>query len=329
MEGLRSIAESAGITAFGLCGAERFEDVESILKEAKIKDALPPFTTDDIELRVNPQRTLAGARLFIVVVSPYSPIVYQPSDGYYGNIAPSACGEDYHKIVMRRLKEMCTALSDRFPEHKFMPFVDTSPFSEKHLAQRAGLGKILHNGLFYSYAYGSRCFIGLILSDVKEDVFDRERDLLPMGSFTSIDNKIHAIDPDYCTRCRKCERMCPGGAISVNGFDSFRCVSWLTQKKEDLTEAERRAVGHQIYGCDVCQRVCPQNPPIPSGFETGKEVLLEDVIALTGGSFKKTYKATAAGWRGKNLLIRNAKIACENIRAQRGDEPWPHGTHEG
>lgn len=333
---LRKIAENAGIDTIAVCGAERFDEVAYLLEAAKAKGELPPFTSEDIELRVDPAMTLPNAKAFIVIASPYTPTIYQPAAGLYGNIAPSACGEDYHRIVMRKLKVLCEALAERYPEHSFMPFVDTSPFSEKHLAVRAGLGQILHNGLFYSYAYGSRCFIGLILTDlsceilktafsydgaVQEDIADQETKVKAYGAADTVDSA-------FCKNCRRCERMCPGGAISDEGFDSYRCVSWLTQKKEELTEDEKQAVGHQIYGCDVCQRVCPQNPLIPAGYETGEEVSLEEIMALTGGSFKKTYKATAAGWRGKNLLIRNAKIAYENATRQKGDMPWQHGTQE-
>lgn len=326
---LRAIAKDAGIETFAVCGAERFDDVAVILAKAKEEEALPPFTTDDIELRVDPQKTLQGAASFVVVISPYEAVVYQPSSGNFGNIAPSACGEDYHRIVMRQLKEVCEGLEMHFPDHHFLPFVDTSPFSEKHLAVRAGLGQILHNGLFYSYAYGSRCFIGLILTDLARDAFDIYTDEEKTHEEDkTVDNVIHGIDPVYCTRCRKCERMCPGGAISSEGFDSYRCVSWLTQKKEELTAEEKKMIGHQVYGCDVCQRVCPQNPMIPEGYETGEEVALADILGMTGSSFKKTYKATAAGWRGKNLLIRNAGIALENLNGQGENDPWPHGTHE-
>ncbi len=311
MEGLRKIAESAGISRLGICSAERFEEVEKLLVSAKAKQQLPPFTTDDIELRVNPQMTLPNAEMFIVVLSPYTPDIYQPRKGLYGNIAPSACGIDYHKIVMMQLKQICESLRLGFPDNIFMPFVDTSPFSEKHLAVRANLGQILHNGLFYSDTYGSRCFIGLILTDLKQTELQSE----PSRSQCHIDhtNRTVKIDPSRCTKCKKCETMCPGGAITSDGFDSYKCVSWLTQKKEQLSEKEQIAIGRQIYGCDVCQRVCPQNPTIPAGFETGQEVSLEDIISLTGSRFKKTYKLTAAGWRGKNLLIRNAKIALQNI----------------
>ena len=96
-------------------------------------------------------------------------------------------------------------------------------------------------------------------------------------------------------------------------MNSYRCVSYLTQKKEDLDAFERKALGKQVYGCDICQRVCPLNTPVPKGYETGTPVDLEELLSLTNRQFNERYRQTAAGWRGKKILQRNARIVQENL----------------
>lgn len=160
----------------------------------------------------------------------------------------------------------------------------------------------MRNGLFYSRKFGSRCYIGLILSDRPVDFY---------GLAARRDNEDTWFD--RCLTCRACQIFCPGGAITERGMNSYRCVSYLTQKKEDLTDSEAAALDRQIYGCDVCQKVCPLNPGVPTGYETGTEVSLEELLAMSNKQFRMKYQRTAAGWRGKKQLQKNAEIVLNNI----------------
>ncbi len=302
MVDLLGLAKELNIDDIAVCHAEKFEGVEQLLKTDAQLGILPPFTETDIRKRVHPEETLAGAKSFIVILEHYEPLIYKKRAGLYGNISPAASGEDYHRIVRDKLNGLMRALEAADSEGKRLAYVDNSPFSEKHVAVRAGLGRLMKNGLFYSRKFGSRCYIGLILTDRPVE-------------FYGVSRRRDGEDKwfDRCLSCSACQIFCPGKAITEKGMNSYRCVSYLTQKKEALTDFEAAAMGCQIYGCDVCQKVCPLNPAIPAGYETGTEVSLEELLAMSNKQFKMKYQRTAAGWRGKKQLQKNAEIVLKNI----------------
>lgn len=302
MVNLHGLAEKLKIDDMAVCVAEKFSEVEAILKKDMKLGILPPFTDLDIRKRVCPEETLAGAAGFIVILEHYTPETYKKRTGLYGNISPAASGEDYHRTVGKKLNRLVEELMAADPEGTYLAYVDNSPFSEKHVAIRAGLGRLMHNGLFYSRKFGSRCYIGLILTDRNPEFF---------GMAPRKDHEDGWFD--RCRTCSACERLCPGGAITAEGMNSYRCVSYLTQKKEGLTPEEAKNMGTQIYGCDICQKVCPLNPPIPPEYETGREVDLEELLAMSNRQFKAAYQHTAAAWRGKKQLQKNAEIVKRNI----------------
>ena len=126
--------------------------------------------------------------------------------------------------------------------------------------------------------------------------------------------------PSACPEgCRLCMEACPNGAIKPYSVDSFACASYLTQKKDSLSFAERALVGEQLYGCDLCQACCPMNK-IP-----GKGPLLKvepaAILALDEGAFRARFGHTALTWRGLAHLQRNAKIVLDNM--------YPNGEKRG
>lgn len=131
-----------------VCGAEKFSEVEAILKKDMKLGILPPFTDLDIRKRVCPEETLAGAAGFIVILEHYTPETYKKRTGLYGNISPAASGEDYHRTVGKKLNRLVEELMAADPEGTYLAYVDNSPFSEKHVAIRAGLGRLMHKAFF-------------------------------------------------------------------------------------------------------------------------------------------------------------------------------------
>ena len=192
MVDLRRLAEELNISDVAVCSAEPFWDVESILNKDKILGILPPFTEEDIHKRTDPAQTLNDAKSFIVILQHYTPSVYTKREGRYGNISPAAAGTDYHRIVRDKLNKLAEKLLEDDPNGIYLPFVDNSPFSEKHIALRAGMGKILKNGLFYSYLFGSRCFIGIILTNRDISEFELKSHHLPDRFF----DKYHSHKSD-------------------------------------------------------------------------------------------------------------------------------------
>lgn len=209
-----------------------------------------------------------------------------------GNISRYARGRDYH-IVMKELGEPILRILE---ENGFGArcLCDSSPLPERFLAQRAGLGFCGKNHSFIHPVYGSYVFIGCIVTDCP---------LPPDAPCTG-----------GCAECGRCSAECPSGALADGGFDGGKCISQLTQKKGELTQAEEALIKKSGYawGCDICQQVCPHNAHIPltviPEFRENLTYNLPDVSELSGRQFKKLYSGSAFSWRGKSVIMRNLSL---------------------
>lgn len=250
-----------------------------------------------------------GEREKISALCPNGAGVFIAAYPYYGGNVPGnlslyARGEDYHRVLTRRLERVCEVLRREYPGRVFLPGADNSPLPETRIARRAGLGILGRNGLVILPPYGSWLFLGTILTD------------LPLES-----PKEPAPD---CMNCGACVRACPGGALADLPFDESKCLSALTQKKGTLTEGEAGLLkAHPlIWGCDICQQVCPYNretAPSPLTDLTGQEEenpylssLTEgDLDGLTNKTFKARFGTRAFSWRGPAVLRRNLALKRE------------------
>lgn len=218
-----------------------------------------------------------------------------------GNLSLYARGEDYHQAITRRLSGVCQALEAGYPERRFVPGVDNSPLPEREIARLAGLGIQGRNGLVILPPYGSWIFLGTILTD------------LPLPSAE--------VPAPGCLDCGACAAACPGGALRETPFDEGKCLSALTQTKKPLTpEQEALLRSHPlIWGCDLCQQVCPYNqaPALsPLSDLTGQGESLpylpslepEDVAGLSNRAFQARYGNRAFAWRGPGVLRRNFQL---------------------
>jgi epoxyqueuosine reductase QueG len=231
--------------------------------------------------------------------------VYVAAFPYYagdrpGNLSLYARGEDYHRSLLRRLEPVCEGLRALHPGHRFVPGTDSSPLDERQCARLARVGIQGLNGLIIVEPYGSWVFLGTILTD------------LPLPS---------AKEPSgTCIQCGACVRACPGGALRTSPFDESRCLSALTQKKGQLTpEEETLLAAHPlIWGCDICQRVCPYNKdvlPSPLRDLSGEDSVpylsslsQEDLEGLSNRTFRAKYGDRAFAWRGPAVLRRNLSL---------------------
>jgi epoxyqueuosine reductase len=162
-------------------------------------------------------------------------------------IAAYAQGKDYHFVLKEKLREQAEA----FGESGALPFVDSYPVAERELAALAGLGFIGRNTMLIHPKYGSGFFIGGLLLP----------NSLPYYSNFLDKSSSPGVPGHPCAQCRKCLDACPGGAITEDGFvDSRKCASYLTiEKRAPLTDAEERICSGLVFGCDLCQTVCPYN----------------------------------------------------------------------
>lgn len=247
----------------------------------------------------------------ICAVFPY----YVKSEG--GVISEYAMAQDYHIVAGNMLRKAADSLLEKYPEYKFVPFCDASPIPEVRAAQLAGLGAIGENGLLITREYGSFVFIGEIVTDMKIDICDKPG--------------------EFCAKCGLCSSKCPAGAISGGKIQKDRCVSHLTQKKGTLTQEEKKLIkcADTIWGCDICQNVCPMNTNIN---ETYIEIFKKDLIStlslkdIEDENFEKKYASRAFLWRGKKVLKRNISILKEtpenNNFVQRSDKNEGSGNND-
>lgn len=211
---------------------------------------------------------------------------YYNKNALGGNISAYCSVADYHTVVGMQLKSICEQLSQKYPGHRFVPFVDASPVDEVDMCVKAGLGVRGKNSLLITPDYGSFVFIGEILTT------------LPLETTCHRDKG--------CLDCGLCAGACPGGAIT-DGVCTEKCASHISQKKGELSAEEtdilRRA--HTVFGCDICQTVCPMNRNI----KEEKNLFSGDILStVTAENVEKIYKNRPFGWRGLKVLQRNLEI---------------------
>lgn len=268
----RPIAEKGFCTQWGLCP---FSAVSDSLLDCRRKELLP-----------------AEPKTVICILFPYLLEDYRENR----NISRYAVPEDYHLILGRLLSDMCSELKDKFRDCEFVPFADNSPIPEVKASAFSGLGVVGKNSLLINETYGSWVFIGEIVTDLRVKV----------DSFTD--------ETACCIGCNKCIESCPTNAISeTGGIDSTKCLSTVTQRKGELTESEISKIADSgcIWGCDICQEVCPMNAGIT--VSPLKEFAQNCVYTLTE---ETAIKGRAFGWRGKGIIKRNLEIISDKNNAK-------------
>lgn len=268
MERLRSTMEQFDIDQWGVCA---------------FADVLPLF-----EVRSR-SRIPANAQTVIVILFGYYTFEYPER-----NISRYAIVDDYHTVVGNLLSQMAEELQKMYNPFQFIPFVDASPINEVLAAVRAGLGEVGMNGQLLNEIYGSRCFIGEIVTDMPVEIPE-------------------VADHKICTRCGRCVAACPTKALLSDGFDKNICRSFLTQKKGELTEWEQLQIadGGFVWGCDRCTDACPVNrnakaAQLEAFYRDNCPVVEEDKI-------QALCRTKAYGWRGEKVLLRNLRIIKGNV----------------
>ena len=211
------------------------------------------------EVRRDPRLLLEGARSMAVCLFDYS----HPMPGYR-LIAEYARGEDYHIAIRRRLQPVCDTLRDRYGVATRI-CTDSAPLRERYWAVRAGLGFTGRNGQLIVPGRGMHFNIAILLLTCDLDHYDDKPPLTPnpstltppLSTLTPPPSTLHPL----CGLCRKCVDACPGHALDGTGaVDARRCLSYLTIESRDPLPAGTRLCG-QMFGCDICRRVCPHEPP--------------------------------------------------------------------
>lgn len=203
------------------------------------------------------------------------------------NISRYAVVKDYHIVVKNLLTPVVDELQKVFPDNKFTYFSDNSPIPEVKAAALAGIGVVGANGLLITEEFGSWVFIGEIVTDL---------------NISHTKNEIKT-----CPMCDQCKNLCPSKSICDYGVKRDACLSNVSQKKGTLSEREKELIKDSkiVWGCDVCQEVCPLNVDKPYTYiklffdDVVSEIKLGDYEVLTDRAFK---------WRSQEVIERNIKL---------------------
>jgi epoxyqueuosine reductase len=293
--------------------------------------------------RSDPESVMPGLRSVIVCALNYNTDLPKSTEALdakssgepCGWISRYAWGDDYHDVLRDKLDGLLAAMRGRFSDETFAArvYADTGPVQERALAKHAGLGWLGKNTLLLNQGLGSWLFLGAILTTL---------DLAPSVGETE------SPPPDLCGSCRRCIEACPTEAlVEPYVLDARRCISYLTiELRGSVPEEFREAMGRHVFGCDICQDVCPWNrrAPVtqaaefqprtiaaragnPGGTPEGEANSLflpglEWLASLSEEEYREVFRGSAvkrAKWRG---LVRNACIALGNSRAPRGSPAY-------
>lgn len=240
---VKQLASQLGFEFCGIAKAVKLEDdarrLESWLNKGM--HGSMKYMERYFDLRIDPMKLVPGARSVITLLLNYYPDQNQNDD--LPKISKYAYGKDYHDVIREKLNQFLELLKEQVGEIHGRGFVDSAPVLERSWAQRSGLGWIGKNGNLINKSSGSFFFIATLITDL---------DLIPDDAFVK----------DYCGTCTRCIDACPTDAILPGKVvDGSKCVSYFTiELKEMLIPGEMHGkFDNWIFGCDICQDVCPWN----------------------------------------------------------------------
>ena len=261
---VRRLAEPLGFAMVGIAPAEP-SDHGDYLRQwlAEARHGEMQYLDRNVEMRIDPAGLLAGARSVICVADRHHADhewAEANSGQAVGRIARYAWGDDYHKIIKKRLHRLADLLRQRWPDEQYRSAVDTAPILERDHAQRAGLGWIGKHTLLIHPRLGSWLLLGQIVTTLGIEPDDSD----PPDPPDPPDPSDHRDRPmaDHCGTCTRCIDACPTDCISTDGYqlDASRCISYLTiEHRGPIDEPMHALMGDWVAGCDVCQEVCPFN----------------------------------------------------------------------
>lgn len=298
---IKHLSAAEGFSDCGIARAERLGEEEYPLDEWLNAgcQADMHYMERNAEMRRDPRLLVDGAQTVISLV-----LAYKPDSQMNGSckISQYAYGEDYHTLLKRMMFSLMAAIKEHCPDFEGCPFVDTAPISDRHWAVRAGLGWIGRNTLFVHPRYGSYCFLGEIVTSAVADNYDK------MNSY------------NQCGECNRCVQACPNNAIVTSRFgaamvDARRCTSYNTiENRADTLPDELDTRGY-VFGCDICQSVCPFNIQAPASFHLDNERKrqLEDLAEADEVKFRTFSKHNALSRVKYSQWLRN----IENVKTKK------------
>jgi epoxyqueuosine reductase len=307
-EAVKAYARELGFDLVGITSADPFSKTEEVtLSRIRdgLMDGLPWYHETRVKRGCRPQEILPGARSIIAVAMSYmTEDSKQEGDALRGKVGRYAWGQDYHKVIENRLKVFVLGLSERLRQTvQAKIYVDTGPMLDRAVAERAGIGWYGKNTNILTDSHGSWVFLGQVVTDLE-------------------------LEPDKplkktCGQCTLCVDQCPTGAIiAPYVIDNTKCISYLTiECLGPIPRNLRPLVGDWVFGCDICQDVCPVNrkaqPTRELAFQTGEHgftaLELLPLLKMTEAEFKEKFRNSPIKRAKRAGLLRNVCVALGNI----------------
>ncbi|MEM9827059.1 MAG: QueG-associated DUF1730 domain-containing protein [Planctomycetota bacterium] len=280
----------------------------------------------------HPRGVLPQARYLIALAKPYHASDHHPVGRGHGKIARYVWqGADYHDVIHRDLKPVCRRLNELHNPHRFRAVVDTAPLMEREVAELAGLGWRGKNTLLLNRTWGSYFFLAVILTDaeIRLDFPHCDPNDSEPGDSEPGDRELGNPTHSYCGTCTACLDACPTDAfVQANVLDARKCISYLTIEHDGwIDPGLREGMGDWLFGCDVCQQVCPWNrkrgrrEQIETAGHRLTSLSPRELLQLDEAEFRERFRKTPL-WRTRRRgMLRNAAIVLGNI-GTRDDLPY-------
>ena len=284
-----------GLDAVGFSECRIFHELSPYFNKRKKKGLENEFEEPIVDKRINPFIYMLGGKTIISIAFPYLYNLDKNQNTYFSKYTQ---GRDYHIVTTKYMENICKFIEGMGA--KAISLVDSNSLPERYIASLSGVGFIGKNNTLITQKYGSYVFLGEIITDL-------------------------VIEPDApiknnCGNCNICLEACPtnsivSGELGINNNANI-CLSYITQKK-DIDDCWFDKLNGRIFGCDTCQSGCPFNKEIEFStikefkpYEYMKKIDLEVLMNIDNKLFKDKYKITSCGWRGKNIIKRNAIISA-------------------
>lgn len=305
-EQLIRYSKEIGVDKIGFTTADPFTELKARLYRQRELGYQSGFEEKDIEKRTEPSLLMDGVQSIVSIAMAYpKKMAERPANtkGHRrGAFARVSWGQDYHTILRDRMQKLGEFLVETVPGATFKSMVDTGELSDRAVAERAGIGWAGKSTNLITKEFGSYVYLGEMLTTIP---FPPDKPAT-----------------DLCGDCTICIDHCPTGALVQGGqLNSQKCIAYLTQTKQELPEEYKKAIGNRLYGCDMCQQVCPYNRDVDSHFHEEMEPdpelahpLLTPLLTLSNRAFKETFGDESGSWRGKKPIQRNAIVALGNYK---------------
>lgn len=260
------------------------------------------YLGDRWEAYTDPNRVLDGVRSIVILAAPYAAVQPKAAAPGTGRVSRYAWGDDYHDVLHDRLKQLVARLRPAAPRARWRGVVDTAPLLEREFARLAGLGWIGKHTLALDRQLGSWFFLAAVLTDLNLEV-----------------EATAAVDS--CGSCTACLDACPTDAfVAPYQLDARKCISYLTiEHRGSIPESLRAGVGDWLFGCDVCQDVCPWNRRAPAAAapeftprDDRNPLDATELLTIDDAEFRRRFRGTPLMRSKRRGLLRNAAIVLGN-----------------